>query len=320
MSHFNNVLVVVDPTEDNQKALGRALELAAKHPISITIFLTIYDFSYELTTMLSGEERESMRDAVISDREAWLAELINSNQSELIKNQNNDENKATSIKTKVVWHNRPYESIIRAVIEDKIDLVIKGTHEHDTLKSVLFTPTDWHLLRKCPCAILLVKEHAWPPNGRVLAAVSAGTEDPEHSSLNEIIISHAKELADILHSDTHLINAYPPTPINIAVEIPEFDPAEYNSTMKKHHQTAMANLADKFGIKASMCHVTEGLPEDVIPAASKNLDAELVVIGTVGRQGISAALIGNTAEHVIDNLNCDLLAIKPTDFVCPIKL
>ena len=62
-----------------------------------------------------------------------------------------------------------------------------------------------------------------------------------------------------------------------------------------------------------------GLPEDIIPKHAQQLDAELVVLGTVGRQGISAALIGNTAEHVIDKLNCDVLAIKPYGFVSPVK-
>ena len=44
----------------------------------------------------------------------------------------------------------------------------------------------------------------------------------------------------------------------------------------------------------------------------------LVVLGILGRTGISAAFLGNTAEHVIDKLKCDLLAIKPDGFVCPI--
>ncbi|MGL5370173.1 MAG: universal stress protein, partial [Plesiomonas shigelloides] len=43
-----------------------------------------------------------------------------------------------------------------------------------------------------------------------------------------------------------------------------------------------------------------------------------VILGTIGRTGISAAFIGNTAEHVIDRLTCDLLAVKPNGFVCPI--
>jgi universal stress protein E len=66
-------------------------------------------------------------------------------------------------------------------------------------------------------------------------------------------------------------------------------------------------------------NVREGLPEVIIPQVAKEIDAELVVIGTVGRLGISAALIGNTAEHVIDALDCDVLTVKPLGFECPIK-
>jgi universal stress protein E len=309
MPHFKNVLVVIDPTEDNQKAFSRALELAEKQPINITVFLTIYDFSYEMTTMLSNVERDQMRDAVIKERSDWLAELI-------------EQSKRTyqEINTKVVWHNRPFESIIRTVIAGNFDLVIKSTHSHDHLRSVIFTPTDWHLLRKCPCSVLLVKEHAWPENGRILAAVAAGSNDNEHSCLNDQIVSEATHMASLLKAQAHLINAYPPTPVNISVELPEFDAGGYIDAVKKYHQETMGEIAKKHKIAENQCHVYEGMPEDVIPRAAKELDAELVVVGTIGRRGFSAALIGNTAEHVIDNLECDLLAIKHEDFECPIKL
>jgi universal stress protein E len=82
----------------------------------------------------------------------------------------------------------------------------------------------------------------------------------------------------------------------------------------------MQKHAVRHHISAEYCHVDMGLPEDVIPKYAEQLDAELVVLGTVGRNGISAALIGNTAEHVIDKLNCDVLAIKPEGFICPIKV
>ena len=58
--------------------------------------------------------------------------------------------------------------------------------------------------------------------------------------------------------------------------------------------------------------------EDVIESVSNEIDAELVILGTIGRTGISAALIGNTAEHVIDRLNCDVLAIKPEGYISPL--
>ena len=64
----------------------------------------------------------------------------------------------------------------------------------------------------------------------------------------------------------------------------------------------MLEHAKAFNIAPENTHIKEGLPEDVIQSVANELDAELVILGTVGRTGLSAALIGNTAEHVIDRL------------------
>ena len=39
----------------------------------------------------------------------------------------------------------------------------------------------------------------------------------------------------------------------------------------------------------------------------------MTIIGTVGRTGISGALIGNTAEVVLDTLESDVLVLKPEE-------
>lgn len=300
MATFQDVLVVLDPTTESQKALDRALELAEHTACRITAFLSIYDFSYEMTTMLSGDERESMRLAVMKDREIWIDSLLS-----------NARDKAIECTTQVVWHNRPFEAIVETVAEHGYDLVIKGTHDHDVLKSMIFTPTDWNILRKCPCPVLLVKDHAWPEHGQVLAAVNAGSEQPHHKALNANIIKQAQAVARMLHGQVHLVNAFPGTPIHVAIEIPEFNPTEYNDSMRHHHQHAVRALAEIHDIAVENCHVLEGMPEDVIPKVAKEIDAEIVIIGTIGRTGLSAAIIGNTAEHVIDQLDCDILALKP---------
>jgi universal stress protein E len=308
--NFQKILAVIDSNIEQQKSLARAIEISQKTGASITAFLTIYDFSYEMTTMLSMDERETMRQAVVDDRTEWLASLIN---ADFASSQ-------CTIDIKVVWHNRPYESIIYEVIDKGYDLIVKGTQQHSILQSVIFTPTDWHIMRKAPVPVLLVKEHDWPIGGKILAALNLGADIDEHKSLNQQITHHALQFASLLKSELHLVNAYPGTPSNIVIEIPEFDPTHYNQTIRQHHVDAMEALAQQHNISLQHCHVEEGLPEDVIPKYELQLDAELVVLGTVGRQGISAALIGNTAEHVIDKLNCDVLAIKPDGFVCPIRL
>ncbi|KGJ89944.1 universal stress protein UspE [Colwellia psychrerythraea] len=313
MDMYQNILVVIDPTTDEQKALKRAIELASKitsarpeQQVNIIAFFSIFDFSYEMTTILSSGERDTMRQMVINEKQLWIDDIISATNSQI------------NISSKVVWHNRPFEAIIEQVLEHNYDLVIKGTHQHDKFKSVVFTPTDWHILRKCPCPVLLVKDHEWPEQGTVLAAVNVGSDEAEHLSLNNTITKQAKNIAQLINANVHLVNSYPGTPVNIAIEIPEFDASEYNSAMKSHHNEAMNKHANSFNIALTNTHVEEGLPETVIEQAALKIDAELVILGTVGRTGISAALIGNTAEHVIDQLNCDVLALKPDGYVSPL--
>jgi universal stress protein E len=308
MENYKNILVIIDPNTNDQKALKRAIELSSKNGAKITAFLSIFDFSYEMTTMLSADEREIMRKTVITDRQQWVDEVIA---------EYNPDNMA--IESKVVWHNRPFEAIINEVIHHSYDIVFKGTHQHDKLKSVIFTPTDWHLLRKCPSPLLMVKDHNWPENGNILAAVNLGNEENEHQSLNDKIATQAKRFAGLMKAHTYFVNSFPGTPVNIAIEIPEFDSNEYNASMLEHHKKAMAKFASKYGVPENNTIVEEGLPEDVISEVAHRIDAELVILGTIGRTGISAALIGNTAEHVLDQLNCDVLALKPDGYESPLQ-
>ncbi|MBN26874.1 MAG: universal stress protein UspE [Alteromonadaceae bacterium] len=308
MMKYQKILAVIDPEDEEQKSLMRAIEIAQITQALITAFLPIYDLSYEMTTMLSTDERENMRFAVIEDKSAWLAELVAP-----IEKQH-----GIKIDLNVEWHNRAWESIICRVMKHNYDLIVKGTQLNDTLKAVIFTPTDWHIMRKSPVPVLLVKDHDWPIGGKVLGAVSVGVEDDDHVALNDCVTRSAKGFAGLLSSEVHLVNAYPGTPVNIAIEIPEFDPQVYSDSVKDHHHNAMLRHAQKHEIPQNCSHIEEGLPEDVIPALAEKIDAELVVLGTVGRQGISGVLIGNTAEHVIDKLNCDVLAIKPDGYVSPV--
>ncbi|WP_115718666.1 universal stress protein UspE [Gallaecimonas mangrovi] len=300
MAEFNKILVVADPNQTEQPALSRAAFLAKKTGAKITLFLTIYDFSYEMTTMLSSSEREAMRNGILGQRKEWLNELA----KPFIED-------GVNIELQTAWHNRPYESILKALTEGNFDVLFKSTHEHSTLKAVIFTPTDWHLLRKSPVPVMLVKDHEWPQGGVVLAAVNCGSEDEAHQQLDDAITSEGLALAKMVGAELHLVTAYPGTPVNIAIEIPEFDPESYTQAMREHHEKQAKAHASAFGIDDSHIHVKEGLPEDVIPHVAEQLDAELVIMGTVGRKGLTAALIGNTAEQVIDRLGSDLLALKP---------
>ena len=92
----------------------------------------------------------------------------------------------------------------------------------------------------------------------------------------------------------------------------------YTDAVRGHHLTAMKALRQKHGLDEEQTIVEQGLPEDIIPATAEKLNAAMVILGTTGRTGLSAVFIGNTAEHVIDKINCDVLALKPNGYISPL--
>ena len=129
------------------------------------------------------------------------------------------------------------------------------------------------------------------------------------------MVDQLLNLSERLNTTPYLVNAYPVTPANITIELPEFDPTTYTDAVRGHHLTAMKALRQKHGIDEDHTIVEQGLPEDVIPQAAAKLNAAMVILGTTGRTGLSAVFIGNTAEQVIDKIDCDVLALKPRGYV-----
>ncbi|MEH6451775.1 MAG: universal stress protein UspE [Psychromonas sp.] len=311
MLKYRNILVFIDPSQESQHALERAADIAQKQgDTKLTLFLCCYDLSYEMTSLSSGEERQAMRNIVINENKEWLETIAKPYVG-----------KGLNIDSQVHWHHRPFQAAIIEVLENQHDLVVKATHQHSKLSAILFTPTDWNLLRKCPVPVLLVKNHLWPENGNILCALDCkSVQDEEHHHLNQQILSEAKGMAEVINANIHLVNAYPTPPMNIMLELPEFDPINYEDGLKNFHQKTLNAYAETQDIPSNQVHLLQGLPEDIISEVAEEIDAELVILGTVGRSGLSATLLGHTAEQVIDNLNCDLLALKPQGFVSPIKL
>ncbi|MEZ9232695.1 universal stress protein UspE [Vibrio amylolyticus] len=309
MSIYNKILVVADINNDQQPALARAMQLASKSksPSRVTFFLSIYDFSYDMTSMLSMDERDAMRKGVIHQREQWMKKVAAPYLLDGVE-----------LDIQVVWHNRPYEAIIAEVFSGGHDILIKGTRTHDVLESVIFTPTDWHLLRKSPCPVLLVKNESWPEDANIIASVHVGSESDTHIDLNDRMVNQLKNLSERLDAKSFLVNAYPVTPANITIELPEFDPTTYTDAVRGHHLTSMKALRQKHGFDEEQTIVEQGLPEDVIPEVTSRVNAAMVILGTTGRTGLSAVFIGNTAEHVIDKINCDVLALKPPGYISPL--
>ena len=99
-----------------------------------------------------------------------------------------------NVTTKVNWGVPVYEGILAAAREWRADLVVIGTHEPGTLHTRL-TDTDWQLMRRAECPLLLVRNAAFAGYGTVVAAVDSLQAQDELYGLDRVVLDAGRCIA-----------------------------------------------------------------------------------------------------------------------------
>jgi nucleotide-binding universal stress UspA family protein len=76
---------------------------------------------------------------------------------------------------------------------------------------------------------------------------------------------------------------------------------------------------DAFQFLTPNKHLIKGQPRKEIPRLAKSLQVDLVVMGTVARTGVPGFFIGNTAESILEQIECSVMAVKPEGFETPVS-
>ncbi len=125
---------------------------------------------------------------------------------------------------------------------------------------------------------------------------------------------HAATAASVLAARTgatvHLLHAY-----SIPMEPPGPTPTpsqHYVDQFIKESKAQLEALAAKLdkSVAFGPFLVESGDPRDVILAQAKRLNAEMIVVGTHGRRGITRALIGSVTESVVRTAPCSVLVVR----------
>lgn len=240
-----------------------------------------------------------------------------------------------SLNTAVI-EGRPHIEVTREVLRHQYDLVIKPVGASGFLDR-LFGRLDMSLLRNCPCPVWLSKGEAYGAFDNVLAAVDADMElsldnhtdnPPAKDALNRQILELAFSLCADNKARLHVGHAwYPPflSPFSRArANVPQAEIDAYVTTVKRIHTSWLRRLmndavswvgediVESVNLKT---HLPQGDPEMEIPKLISNVHADLVIMGTIARAGVSGLVMGNTAETILDQVTCSVLAVKPADFV-----
>ncbi|MBD9611716.1 universal stress protein [Pseudomonas sp. MM213] len=275
MQAIRSILVVIEPEHSESLALKRAKLIAGV--TQAHLHLLVCDRKHDHSGMLGV-----LKAALLAD--------------------------GYSVTTEQAWNESLHETIVDVQQAEGCGLVIKQHYPDSSLKKALLTPADWKLLRSCPTPVLLVKTSKPWAGGVILAAIDVGNTDDEHRHLHNIIIDHGYDIASLAKAHLHVVSAHPSPMLSAA------DPTlQLSETIEARYREQCIAFQAEFDIDNEHLHIAEGPADVLIPYMAHTLGASVTVIGTVARSGISGALIGNTAEVVLDAVESDVLVLKPQE-------
>jgi universal stress protein E len=210
------------------------------------------------------------------------------------------------------------EAIVRQVRRTKPDLVIAESHREGKLARLVLANTDWQLIRNCPCPVWFARSGELPRQLRVLVAVDPRHTHAKPAKLDDRLLQAARSIEQQLGARLSLVHAYetPASAVPGMMMEPIRLPLSPDHTREFIAATrgVVAKLAGKYGLDAADCAIEEGAARNVIPAQVRRRKADLLVMGAVSRSLLVRPVIGNTAERVIDDVDCDVFIVKPAGF------
>jgi nucleotide-binding universal stress UspA family protein len=207
-----------------------------------------------------------------------------------------------------VGEGEPYAAIVSRAEAAGADLIVVGGQRPSGLKRLLIGDVAERVVRYAHCPVLVTRPV--PKSGRIvvatdfsdpgLPAVAAAAEQARLRSARVTIV-HSLDLPDIAASQPRpdlgaLIGGGGP---------PEPDRINLNQAA----QERLANAIAKFNLPADPV-VTEGHPATDIPRLAAELQADLVIVATSGRTGISRVMLGSVAEAIVRASPCSVLVVR----------
>jgi len=216
-------------------------------------------------------------------------------------------------------------AIIRKVLREGCDLLIKAPQPAASSGFPLFGHVDRQLIRKCPCPVWIDQ----PSDARrVLAAVDpapfreAPGVDREREALNADILEMAALIARIEGADLEVLHAWSfgrERSLQSRAGLEAEAVARLGESVRGEHERALSGLLAPYRSQLNRVHLLKGDPAREMARLTENRPFDVIVMGTVCRTGVAGMLIGNTAEAVLDQVSCSLLTLKPRGFVSPVE-
>lgn len=309
MNKIRNILLVVDGKYDTEALVGEVTTVATDTGAQVT-----------LLSVLDTPPGQHGITAETADLQQWMEE-------DHLKQMKEIAGKLTRGSIQVTMKQcsgKPYLEIIREALRGSYDLIMKPAEHESRVKNILFGGTDMQLFRMCPKPIWAFKPTSNTELRKIMVAVDLLPDAPEKTALADRVLRWGKHVASLVDAKldvVHIWNLYGEMTLR-GRSVSAYTVDKLVQLEEQKHRQWLDDALAKNGLKREevQIHFYKGEAEKLIPEIANTVGTDLLVIGTVGRTGIPGFFIGNTADSILRQIDCSVLAIKPDGFLTPVEL
>jgi len=203
-----------------------------------------------------------------------------------------------------------FVEIIRCARRQQSDLIVLGRHGAGGFKDMLIGTTAERVVRKGDLPVLVVRQRPTRPYQVPLIATDLGDASLRTLDLARSVLGPEVGCAEVLH----VFNV--PFEGLVAPASGARSAADYRKSFQEKAAAKLRAWLRSYrseGIEWRP-RLRDGDPRSVIAVEARKLHADLLVLGTHGRAGLSHVLLGSVAEFALAAALCDVLVARPVRF------
>lgn len=297
MAPLDRILVTSDLSPPADRALARAVQLAAQHGAALK---ALYVVDHVLGADAPPEQLVKL---LIGDAGEVVPALKRRAEQALRAKLGAQPPAQTEVAVRV---GSAFLEIIRQARDDASDLIVLGAHGRHFLRKWVLGTTAERVVRKGDRPVLVVKKSPRRPYRRLLAAM-------DFSDTAKRALGTAMRVAPQAH--VTLLKVYDLMEMALPAidRVTSEELSRLQGEFANEQRARLGALAGELGLDPARVTnlVRYGHPGWIVNLVAAETRADLVVIGTRGLTGLPHLLLGSVAEHVLRESRCDVLVERP---------
>tara|TARA_R110002049_G_scaffold71370_1_gene183887 strand:- start:52271 stop:53104 length:834 start_codon:yes stop_codon:yes gene_type:complete len=276
---MKKIIVPIDFSEHSEYALRTAATLAKKHDAEI-LALHMLEMS---DIMLSAS------DGLQAQKTMFFLQLAEQRFEAFLKKEYLKNVKITPI----IKHFKVFSEVNDVALEHNADIIIMGSHGASGIQEFFVGSNTERVVRNASIPVLVVKNKLVDVNFDVVVLACDFSEDSIKAYINTV------KMFNNVSSKLHLVH----------VNLPH-DPFKSSKEIEKMAVNFFTKADGNLNKMNDVSYVSDYTVEDGVLDFSNKIGADLIVIPTHGRKGLSHFFMGSVSEDIANHSTLPVLTFK----------